>query len=410
MAKRKITPQERKRRELAARKRKAAQGTEMPERNKNSFLSTQMHIQPHRSAEVGEIETKQEEIQEDIRFSIVIPCYSEPFETLINIASSINNQIGVDFSAVEVVFVYDGDYSELMEKDFIFQNIRKACPNIQPNMTVIDNGGNSGPGMARQMGINAASGEYILFCDADDILYSVDVLKKIDHILTENPQITFLRTKFYEELKTVDQSGNEQLVYIEHGMDNTWMHGKVFKREFLLDYDINFHPELRVHEDSYFLSLASSFCKEDHVAYAAIDTYVWQYNEESITRRNDAAYTFESFTKFIDAIVLSWREIISVEKDHPHMPIRMIQLVLYIYFTLYSKPFQDAPKKYIREIEQHTGKRLSHWFKRYMDDVSEEIFSATYHEEMKKNWKNGEYVKEPIFDWFQRMFLTKQGS
>jgi len=54
---------------------------------------------------------------------------------------------------------------------------------------------------------------------------------------------------FIEESRNPE---NKEIVYINHEMDSTFVHGKVHSRHYLLDKNIKWNNNLTIHEDSYF--------------------------------------------------------------------------------------------------------------------------------------------------------------
>jgi hypothetical protein len=85
-----------------------------------------------------------------------------------------------------------------------------------------------------------------MFCDADDMFYNACGLYMIFREI--NIGFDTLSSKFIEEAHTPDG----QLVYIDHDQDATFVHGKIHRRQYLLDNEIRWNPDLTIHEDSYF--------------------------------------------------------------------------------------------------------------------------------------------------------------
>ena len=88
---------------------------------------------------------------------------------------SVFNQT-IDRSKYEVVFVDDGSTDNSLEivKNYdvkLFKTNRKMA------------------GGARNKGIEKACGEYILFLDSDDYLYSKDILEKLDKHITDEDSV-----------------------------------------------------------------------------------------------------------------------------------------------------------------------------------------------------------------------------
>ncbi len=192
--------------------------------------------------------------------SIVVPRYKETEAEIFPLLSSIHNQAGIDFSDIEVIVSNDGGDVPPLDKDFrgLFNfPIKQIC--------LKENGG---PGVARQAGLDTAKGEYVMFCDADDILHNVGVLGALMQEADKSaPDI--ITSSWLEELR--DEKGNYW--YTTHERDSTWMHGKLFRRQFLQGNNIRFHDKLRVHEDSYFLCIASAVT--ERMIHLSVTTYVW---------------------------------------------------------------------------------------------------------------------------------------
>ena len=106
------------------------------------------------------------------KYTIITPQYNS-FELMDKYFDSLLNQTVKDF---EVVIVddcsTDGSWTKLQE-------YVKTCP---LNITLLQAEKNSGPGNARNIGIEAAKGEWITFVDNDDWVAS-DFLERIDAVV-----------------------------------------------------------------------------------------------------------------------------------------------------------------------------------------------------------------------------------
>ena len=88
---------------------------------------------------------------------------------------------------------------------------------------------NSGPGFARQYGINKTSNPYIMFIDTGDVIL-LGEQQKILQTIEENPNVDVFAWLYYYKDELTKHSDNR-------------MHGKVYKREFLDKYGITFCAE-----------------------------------------------------------------------------------------------------------------------------------------------------------------------
>lgn len=148
----------------------------------------------------------------------------------------------------------------------------------------------SGPGAARQYGIDNTSEPYILFIDADDTLgdsYSIYQLLKP---IKANKLIDMTWGPGIEECYSIELPADA-----EYGTDPflkcpdlaLHLHGKIYKRSLLANNDIRFDNS-ETHEDIIFnilvLAYTTNIAKTDHYVYCH------HYNAMSITRGEQYGY------------------------------------------------------------------------------------------------------------------------
>jgi hypothetical protein len=85
-----------------------------------------------------------------------------------------------------------------------------------------------------------------MFCDADDMFFNACGLWMIFREIKTG--FDTLTSKFIEAGKTPEGA----ITYINHENDGTFVHGKVHRRQYLIDNDIRWDPKITIHEDSYF--------------------------------------------------------------------------------------------------------------------------------------------------------------
>ena len=323
-------------------------------------------------------------------FSIIIPQYKEDDTVVRKLLTSIDNQLGVDWEDIEVIIVNDGSDVILSEA------LLSSLLNVK-HIHYIRLEKNVGPGLCRQAGLDIAKGEYITFCDADDIYYSCDVLHKyIDEIKKRHPEV--IQTQWIEEtpIGNPNENGVRQCIYNTHNFDATWMHGKVLNRQFLIDNNIRFSEKLRYNEDSYFLSNAIEIAKD--VDKLPIISYVWTHSDDSITRRNNASYTWESIPEFIRALGYSL-DFLS-NKTPKKIPYKIGQLSLYIYYRL------QVNKKWDSRIKANIEKEMALLIKRYeveLCSLDTASFASLDLKERQKVGKSAFIITETFPQWVNRI-------
>lgn len=320
--------------------------------------------------------------------SIIIPRYEETEKDIFPLLSSISTQVGINFNDIEVIIANDGGSSKgALNDDFL------SLFNMQIKQVSLKE--NFGPGVARQVGLDSAVGQYVMFCDADDCIHNVGVLGALIQE-AEKTASDIISSSWLEEL-VIDG----KYIYTTHDIESTWMHGKLLRRSFLTQNNIRFHDDLRVHEDSYILCIATALT--DKRVHLPITSYVWKYGKDSITRRNNGIYTYDSIPEFVRALTMAFKQIEGLIPND-QMEYRIVQFILYIYFSIHRADWQ-APEheKYLLEVEKafvtHIKPFLGYW-----KNISPENMAKIYTEERDKNFK-GYVEKETIWEWMNRLEL-----
>ena len=280
---------------------------------------------------------------------IIIPLYNSDtiWDTLASIAYQSDTDVSV--TIVDDCSSKAYDYSKML--DFFKKYLDIHYYRLDKN---------SGPGVARQVGIEKTSSPYIMFLDSDDSLGGVEVISKIkEYIQKEDNDLTI--GIFVEETP-----GD---VFF-HENDQTWLHGKIYKREFLMNHHIHFNNTYK-NEDNFFNQLL--LLHKPKIGYLDETLYVYRNNMSSLTRANDYAYNYEGTIYYTFNISEAMREakedgcdpfLISV------LGFRCLVPVYYYYIEYYQK--KDVSKL----IEY--GKRIYRMidFNLLNDDIITEAFRS----------------------------------
>lgn len=208
------------------------------------------------------------------KLSVIIPSYKDEPTAAIQ---SVVNQVGYDSRDIEIIVSLDDP--EITERNYEFASVL-YCES------------NDGPGVARQRGIDKATGDYVTFIDADDIWYNLLTYKLfLRDIYPQQPDIA--------KFGILDHHEDDTFSMIEN--DSTWCFGKFYRRQFLLENNIRFHDKLRVHEDSYFLRMCELYTQ--NIIRHGDCIYLWKYNPNSIVRRNNGNYWQEAFKDYIEVLI-----------------------------------------------------------------------------------------------------------
>lgn len=215
--------------------------------------------------------------------SIIIPMYNAE-KYIERCIESIYKQ-GLAINDFEVLIINDGstDNSPAL--------VRSMMP-AYTNLSLI-NKVNGGQGSARNLGIDSAVGNYIMFLDSDDYLPDAPFLSKLINIaVCEDVDILeFEMLVHSKDGKTyiTDKKLEERVVYtgeqlLLNGFNPGSSCDKLFSRSFLVSNHFHFETEI-AHEDSEFLYRV--YPKADKIEYSYTCGYVYFYNIESTDRSLD---------------------------------------------------------------------------------------------------------------------------
>lgn len=205
---------------------------------------------------------------------VIIPAYNA-HKTIEQTLTSIAFQNIVDKLNVYIVNDCGKDYKEIIEYYSNFMNIQEL--KLEKN---------SGPGQARQYGIDNSNSEYLIFIDSDDVFTDSLAIETLYNELSNSNNDIIVST-FLEELENT---------FIPKQTQYVWMHGKMYKRSYLTKNNIRFNNTY-TNEDCGFNQLCY-MCGANYLELNRT-TYIWRNNIESITRTR----TEESKIKYLKMFV-----------------------------------------------------------------------------------------------------------
>lgn len=175
---------------------------------------------------------------------------------------------------------------------------------------------NSGPSVARNVGLEQATGDWICFVDSDDFI-SKDYLKEIDCAIRRNQELEMVFFGFHklrsdgEILNTVilednNYKGVKLASYLsKKGVFGfTWI--KVFRRDKI--GDTRFRRDLNLFEDEVFTCEVMQRCRETLVLKKALYNYVC--SEDSLMRK-----TYEDYCQKCDEVYLAWKKLLMIQNE-----------------------------------------------------------------------------------------------
>ncbi len=229
-----------------------------------------------------------------MRFSIIIPAYNaEAF--LPRCLDSIFSQ---EFDDYEVIVINDGSTDNTA-------SILEEYSSKHPNLHVLTQS-NQGMATARNRGLEAVQGDYILFVDSDDEFMPQALSKLAPHLNGED--IVGFGTRIYNEqtgttidfqLSTNDAKQYSGWEYFNlYRLKSTPVHfvciwQRVYRRGFLEENSLRFAECLRRAEDDLFTTVAMFHAQS--VKTIAAPLYIYHVRKGSITRTSDPKLDADSW-------------------------------------------------------------------------------------------------------------------
>lgn len=205
------------------------------------------------------------------KLQILITQYKETDDIVKPLLDSIELQQNVDLkNDVGVIIVNDGTDVKLSQ-----DLLSKYTYEIE-----YYHNEHKGVSATRNACLDHATADYVMFCDADDMFFNMCGLWIIFQEI-ENGGFDSMTSIFIEESRMPD---TKKPIYINRQMDSTFVHGKVHRRQYLIDKNIRWNEKLTIHEDSYFNILCQKLSQ--NVKYCQSPFYLWKWRDESVCRRD----------------------------------------------------------------------------------------------------------------------------
>lgn len=205
--------------------------------------------------------------------SIIVPVYN----CVDYISECIESIISQTYRCIELLLINDGssDGSE------------KICDNFSKkyNYIKVINKNNGGAGSARNVGLDNAIGDYIMFVDGDDTILPNMISELVELIRTTNSDVvgSYIYKKKHENNNVKSYSSKEALIALLHSKLDCSQCTKLFKSEIL--QQIRF-PEGIINEDVIFL--IDVYANINKLSYINKNYYYYRYNNNGVTKKGDS--------------------------------------------------------------------------------------------------------------------------
>ncbi len=280
------------------------------------------------------------------KVSIIIPAYNAE----IYLGECLDSALNQTYPNTELIIINDGSTDNTKE---ILDKYSAQYQNIK--VTHTENGGVS---CARNIGLNNADGDYIMFLDSDDLLVPNAIEILLQDLADNDADIAIGTMNSETDTSAVILEGTVVSLWheteaLEKSLeDNPFTYSscaKLYKKN-VID-NVRFIEGRKIHEDSYFVFRV--FLNKPTVVARDVCIYKYRVNENSASH---AAFS----EKYFDILYFAKEKYKTIEDNYPHLldkaknmlvksNIAMLQCLL----NTNEKKYKKDVKSCIREVKKY---------------------------------------------------------
>lgn len=278
-----------------------------------------------------------------MKLQILVPQYKETDDVVKPLLDSIAIQQNVPFEDIGVIICNDG--SDVFLSDELLNSYPFTVEYFKEE--------HRGVSATRNACLDHATADYVMFCDADDMFCNACGLWIIFREMITG--FDSIMSAFIEETRIPD---TREVAYITHSTDSTFVHGKIHRRQYLLDKKIRWNDSLTIHEDSYFNILCQNLSNQ--VKYCKTPFYLWKWRDDSVCR-HDPKYILKTYKNMLDSNDALIDEFIKRGIQDKSM-FYMVSMVFDAYYTMNKPEWINQENQQYRNM---TENRFSQYFGKY---------------------------------------------
>lgn len=268
-------------------------------------------------------------------FSLIIPCHN-PEKTINRLFDSLTKQ-SISNKDLEIILV-DDNSDNLNYQNYLQQHYNFNINFVKTNTSI------HCPGNTRKEGMKYINGQWLFFCDQDDILEN-NTLKQIKEYIEKNPSCVLITTK----VKRMSEDLTQCYSILEYPL--SLLHGKWYSiNKLIKPFNIDFKQDLQTHEDIFFNSEITNALIKLNKEADKIDifSYLWIQNKDSISVKeaftSPRGYLYDKFEDYLTAIIEPyWKDAVKQQIDFITL---VIDGLLHAYFYYEVASYYYGPDKY----------------------------------------------------------------
>ena len=310
------------------------------------------------------------------RLQFLVPQYKETEEVISFLLDSIECQTCIDKKDIGVIICSDGGEYILDQKfldKYSYDIDYVICKH-------------RGVSATRNSAFLLSDADYVMYCDSDDGFCNIFAIKiifeNIDLSEKENKPFDLMSSKFYVE-KQAEGDRPWALSIFDH--NNVYIHGRIYRRDYLAQNNLYFNEKIWANEDSFF-NISTNFYSKN-TKCLNIPIYCWRGNPNSVT--HDPKYIMKTLHQLIysnDSVI---ETMIILGKDKKEIAKSTFDIICKVYLDMNKPCWHEKENAQYKDITLKTLK----WYimKRGMlcenltDDEKKEVLQGARKTEHYKN-------------------------
>lgn len=272
---------------------------------------------------------------------ILVNHYKEDEKTVERFLSSLAMQRGVEF---RVMLCSDGGVRlrpEVFER-LPFEITYQYLPH-------------TGVCHTRNVMMDRATADYLMFCDVDDCFSSPYGLSSLMSA-AEKSHADVIGSPYQCE-----RFINGEYEYVTYKNDTIRVHGKIFRRAYLTENHIRFPDELETSGDMSFLWL--TYALTDRIVWVPENFYIWKWNPDSVTRADPYSHVM-AYDRTLRCYELLAKDLVRRKREDLFRNL-VTTTVSMIYVDMTHPKWGQAPEEYQERARKAVCGYLSEYYDFY---------------------------------------------
>ena len=237
------------------------------------------------------------------KVSVIIPVYN----TEKYIEKSARSLFGQTLEDIEFIFINDCTPDKSID---VLLSVLEEYPNRKSQVKIINNEVNKGQGEGRRIGVQAATGDYIIHCDSDDWIEPEMYEKLYSKAVEGNHDITICRIDLIDEAGGIIHSNADNLTSTDDFLGallsidiHHYLANKLVRRSL---YEGVHYPVYNVCEDLALIIQLATNCR----SYAVVDEKLYHYliHAASTSHQENSEKKIEMMKANVELAIDSLRE------------------------------------------------------------------------------------------------------